>query len=269
MGKTTTKTKRKIVHIDEEKCNGCGLCIISCAEGALKIIDGKAKLVSDKYCDGLGACLGECPQGAIKIEEREAEEFDEAAVEHHLAEQRKAEANLPCSCPSTTVTDLRKDQKAEATLPCGCPSTTVTDFGKHEARATTQGQVARQQSALGHWPVQLKLVPPTAPFLQGADLLLTADCVPFAYANFHADFLKDRALLVACPKLDEFDAHLEKLTQIIRQAGLNSITVLHMEVPCCTGLVYMAKEAIKASGKNVPLNDVTIGVQGDRLPALQ
>ena len=247
MAKTTTKTKRKIVHIDEEKCNGCGLCIISCAEGALKIIDGKAKLVSEKYCDGLGACLGECPQGAITIEEREAEEFDEVAVEHHLAEQRKA----------------------EATLPCGCPSTTVTDFGKHEAKGTASGQVARQESTLGHWPVQLRLVPPNASFLQDADLLLTADCVPFAYPNFHTDFLKDHAVLVACPKLDDFDAHLDKLTQIIRQAGLNSITVMHMEVPCCTGLVYMAKEAIKASGKNVPLSDVTIGVKGNQLPARQ
>ena len=245
MAKTTTRAKRKIVHIDEEKCNGCGLCIISCAEGALKIIDGKAKLVSDKYCDGLGACLGECPQGAIKIDEREAEEFDEVAVEHHLTEQRKAEASLPC----------------------GCPSTTVTDFGKHEARGTAQGHIARQESTLGHWPVQLRLVPPNAPFLQGADLLLTADCVPFAYPNFHADFLKDHAVLVACPKLDDFPAHQAKLTEILRQAQLNSLTVVHMEVPCCSGLVHMAKQAINASGKNIPFKDITISVRGDCLPA--
>jgi len=247
MANTTTKATRKIVHIDEEKCNGCGLCIIACAEGALKIIDGKARLVSDKYCDGLGACLGECPQGAIKIEERDAEEFDEVAVEHHLAQKRTE----------------------EKTFPCGCPSTTVTDLGKREAKTAPHEDTARQESTLGNWPVQLRLVPPTASFLQGADLLLTADCVPVAYPNFHADFLKDHAVLVACPKLDDFDAHLDKLTQIIRQAGLKSITVLHMEVPCCSGLVHMAKEAVKASGKNVPLSDVTIGVQGALLPARQ
>ena len=247
MANTITKTTRKVVHIDEEKCNGCGLCIISCAEGALKIIDGKAKLISDKYCDGLGACLGECPQGAITIEEREAAGFDEVAVEHHLADKRKVEANLPC----------------------GCPSTTVTELGKRETQGTASGHAARQESTLSHWPVQMRLVPPTAPFLQGADLLLTADCVPFTYANFHSDFLADHAVLVACPKLDDFNAHLDKLIQILRQGGINSLTVVHMEVPCCSGLVHMAKEAIKASGKDIPLKDITIGVRGDCLPDKQ
>lgn len=244
MANTTTKAKRKIILIDEEKCNGCGLCAITCAEGALQIINGKAKLVSEIYCDGLGACIGECPQGALTIEERESAEFDEKAVEHHLKEKRKTEANLPC----------------------GCPSHTVTQFEKAETGKAVPDDAVRRESELGHWPVQLRLVPPTAPFLQGADLLLVADCVPFAYADFHHDFLKEHAVLVACPKLDDFDAHLAKLTEILRQSQVKSLTVLHMEVPCCSGLVYMVKQAIAASGKQIPFNETTIGVRGNLLP---
>jgi MinD superfamily P-loop ATPase len=201
-----TKTLRKIVKIDEEKCDGCGACIISCAEGALRIIDGKAKLVSETYCDGLGACLGKCPRDAITIEEREAEEFDEAAATGTIGESR-----------------------------------------------------------LTHWPVQLALVSPTAPFLKAADLVLAADCVPFTYAGFHRDFLGgNSALLVACPKLDDFAAHQKKLTEILKESGIKSLTVLHMEVPCCSGLVHMAKQAILASGNVVPFHEVTISVQGKR-----
>jgi len=243
MAETTIKVNRKIIKIDEEKCNGCGDCVLSCAEGALQIIDGKAKLVSDNYCDGLGACIGECPQGALIIEEREAPEFDEEAVEHYLKEKRKAEAELPC----------------------GCPSRTVTQFEKPVTEGFRTADSAHHESMLSHWPVQLRLVPPTAPFLMRADLVLVADCVPFAYADFHQDFLKDHAVLVACPKLDDFDAHLEKLTEILRRAQLNSLTVLTMEVPCCSGLVHMAKQAIAASGQEVAFNEVCIGVRGDRL----
>jgi NAD-dependent dihydropyrimidine dehydrogenase PreA subunit len=233
-----TKTTRKIVKIDEDKCNGCGACIIACAEGALKIIDGKAKLISEKYCDGLGNCL-DCPQGAISIEERKAEDFDEAAVEQH----RHAEA-------------------AEEKLPCGCSSTTVTQFERPPAPAET---ATAEKSRLGHWPVQLALVPPTAPFLKGADLVLAADCVPFAYAGFHRDFLENNtALLVACPKLDDFQAHQNKLNEILKQSGIRSLTVLHMEVPCCSGLAHMAKQAILASGNVVPFKDVTISIRGER-----
>lgn len=170
----TTNTLRKIVHIDEEKCNGCGVCVPSCAEGALQIIDGKARLINDKYCDGLGACLGECPQGAITITEREAEGFDEAAAKHHLEEKETTE-----------------------TLPCGCSSATVTQFDRPEEVAACPGEVTCQQSMLSHWPVQLRLVPPAAPFLCEADLLLTADCVPFAYGGFHHDFIRGHAVLVA------------------------------------------------------------------------
>lgn len=241
----TTKLLRKIVKIDEEKCNGCGLCVPSCAEGALQIIDGKAKLVSEQYCDGLGACLGECPQDAITIEEREVEEFNEEAVEHHLHSKEPVHVN---------------DE-----LPCGCPSATVTQFERETSTEIPAAEIAgvTPKSMLTHWPVQLTLVPPFAPFLEGTDLLLAADCVPFAYPGFHREFLKDHALLVACPKLDNFEAHLRKLTEILRQSEPKSLTVLHMEVPCCFGLVHMAQQAILASGKDIPFREITVGVKGD------
>ena len=241
----TTKTIRKIVRIDEEKCNGCGVCVPACAEGALQIIDGKAKLISEKYCDGLGACLGECPQGAITVEEREVEDFDEDAVKHHLQ--------------STDVADE---------LPCGCASATVTQFERQTGTEIPAVEVAEAapKPMLTHWPVQLTLVPPSAPFLQGADLVLAADCVPFAYAGFHQDFLRGRALVVACPKLDDFQAHLKKLTEILHHSDVKSLTVVHMEVPCCFGLVHMAQQAILASGKDIPFRKITIGVKGERKP---
>ena len=239
----TTRVLRKIIKIDEEKCNGCGACVPACAEGALQIIDGKARLISEIYCDGLGACLGECPQGAITIEERAAEAFDEEAVLHRLeVEEHVAEE-----------------------LPCGCPSAMVTQFERQEATGTVPREAVHRQSMLGQWPVQLTLVPPEAPFLQGADLVLAADCVPFAYADFHHDFLKDHALLVACPKLDDFQAHQRKLTDILRQSQVKSLTVVHMEVPCCFGIVHMAKQAILTSGKDIPFREVTIGIHGDKI----
>ncbi len=236
---TTTRTVRKIIRIDEEKCDGCGVCVPACVEGALQIIDGKAKLISEIYCDGLGACLGECPQGAITIEERTAEEFDEEATNLHL-EKKQTTGGLPRACPSATV----------------------TQFKKQETTGAAPRDAANQQSMLGHWPVQLTLIPPTAPFLQGTDLVLAADCVPFAYAGFHQDFLKDHSLLIACPKLDDFQAHLEKLTDILRHSSLKSLTVVHMEVPCCSGLVYMARQAIQLSGQDIPFKEVTISVKG-------
>jgi len=238
---TTTKTIREIIRIDEEKCNGCGVCVPACAEGALQIIDGKAKLISETYCDGLGACLGECPQGAITIEERAAEEFDGEAVKLHLEEKKHTMEELPC----------------------GCSSTTVTQFERQEVTGVAPRETTDHQSMLGHWPVQLTLVPPAAPFLQGADLVLAADCVPFAYAGFHQDFLKNHRLLVACPKLDDFQAHLKKLTDILSHSQVKSLTVVHMEVPCCSGLVHMAKQAIQLSGKDIPLKEVTVSIKGD------
>ena len=260
----TTKLLRKIVKIDEEKCDGCGVCIPSCAEGALQIIDGKAKLIKEQYCDGLGACLGECPQDAITIEEREAEEFNEEAVEQYRHSEEPAQEALPCGCSSSVVTQF--ESEADKELPCGCPSATITQFkapDRIEIPPPESAGVAAK-SMLTHWPVQLTLVPPSAPFLQGADLVLAAHCVSFAYAGFHQDFIKDHALLIACPKLDNFEAHQSKLTEILRQANLKSLTVVHMEVPCCSGLVHMAKQAILASGNVIPFNEVTIGVRGDR-----
>lgn len=239
-----TKTIRKIVKIDEEKCDGCGACVISCAEGALRIIDGKARLISETYCDGLGACLGECPQGAITVEECEAEGFDEEAVARHLQVKECADAELPCGCSSATVTRIERNAAV-------APAAVAAE--------------AAPESRLAHWPVQLTLVPPSAPFLRGAELVLAADCVPFAYAGFHRDFLGDNALLVACPKLDDFQAHQEKLTEVLRQSGLKSLTVVHMEVPCCSGLVHMAKQAILASGNVIPFREVTIGIKGDQI----
>ncbi|MFC1955672.1 ATP-binding protein [Chloroflexota bacterium] len=240
----TTKTIRKIIRIDEEKCDGCGACVPSCAEGALQIIDGKAKLISEIYCDGLGVCLGECPQGALTIEDRVAEEFDEDAANLHL----------------------EKEKNAEEKLPCGCSSATVTQFEKPGATEVAPIEATNQPSMLGHWPVQLTLVPPTAPFLQGADVVLAADCVPFAYAGFHQDFIKDHAVLVACPKLDDFNAHLKKLTDILSQSSVRSLTVVHMEVPCCNGLTFMVKQAMQLAGKDIPLKDVTVGIRGDLKP---
>jgi len=237
----TTKMLRKIVKIDEEKCNGCGICIPACVEGALQIIDGKARLVSEEYCDGLGACLGECPQGAITIEEREADGFDELATKHYLEEEKPGKDELPCGCPSAMVVQFEKPETAEIDL----------------------RSASAQQPMLGQWPVQLTLVPPSAPFLQEADLLLVADCVPFAYAGFHQDFLRDNAILVACPKLDDFQAHQGKLTEILRHSAVKSLTVVHMEVPCCSSLTHMAKQAIALSGKSIPFNEITIGVRGD------
>ena len=237
----TTTTLRNIVKIDEDKCNGCGLCVPACAEGAIQIVDGKAKLISEIYCDGLGACLGECPRGAITIEERAAQEFDEEDTKLYL------------------------EQKASATeeLPCGCSSATVTQFEQPAVTEGIQSEVTHHQPMLGHWPVQLTLVPPKAPFLQGADLVLAADCVPFAYAGFHQDFLKNHSLLVACPKLNDFQAHLKKLTNILSQSEVKSLTVVHMEVPCCFGMMHLAKQAIQLSGKDIPLKEVTIGIKGD------
>jgi ferredoxin len=234
-----TKTVRNIVKIDEEKCNGCGLCITACAEGALQIFDGKAKLISERYCDGLGNCL-KCPIGAISIEQRVAEDFDEAAVAQHLQAEK------------------------EETGPSGCASANVAQFLTKEAAPAIEE--VSIPSRLGHWPVQLTLVPPTAPFLKGADVVLAADCVPFACAGFHREFLGGgRALLVACPKLDDFPAHQARLTAILKQAGIKSLTVVHMEVPCCSGLVYMARQAILASGNSIPLRDVTVSIRGDRI----
>ncbi|MFB3887152.1 MAG: ATP-binding protein [Thermodesulfobacteriota bacterium] len=236
---------RKIVKIDEEKCNGCGLCIPNCAEGALRIADGKAKLISEKFCDGLGACLGHCPQDAIAVIEREAEDFDEKAVEiHHHKKQ-----------------DVQPQPKAQPVF-AGCPSSRAMHFEVSESKAE-RGSATRSVSMLSQWPVQLKLVPASAPYFREADLLVAADCVPFAYSNFHQDFLKGKIAVVGCPKLDDVQYYKEKLTEIFKANSIKSVTVAFMEVPCCFGLVKATEDAIAASGKKIPLEKVKIGIRGE------
>ena len=234
---------RKVVKIDEEKCNGCGLCIPNCAEGALQIVDGKAKLMSEKFCDGLGACLGHCPQDAITIIEREAEDFDEKAVEVHLHKKKEPHPKL---------------QPVFA----GCPSSRSIQFKPPESVSEARPAPSRT-SALSHWPVQLMLVPVTAPYFQNADLLVVADCVPFAYPNFHQEFLQGKAVVVGCPKLDDVQYYYQKLTEILQKNSIKSVTVPHMEVPCCFGLVKATEEAISASGKKIPFKTIKIGIRGE------
>lgn len=244
--------QRSIVKIDEEKCTGCGLCIPACAEGALKILDGKAKLVSDKYCDGLGACLGECPQGAITIEKREAEEFDEEAAEEHL----KRKPSVP------TVHHAHPTHQP-------CPSAQVMHFERNRTEKETVKTPGEMESTLTQWPVQLTLLPTNAPFLQNADLLIAADCVPFAYANFHNDFMRDRKLVVGCPKLDDAEFYKKKLTEIFKRSNIKSVIVVNMEVPCCFGLYHLVKEAIDSSGKTIPLRQETISIKGNKITGMK
>jgi Pyruvate/2-oxoacid:ferredoxin oxidoreductase delta subunit len=232
----TTKTLRKIIQIDQDKCDGCGNCITACAEGALALVEGKARLVSEIYCDGLAACVGKCPQDALHIIERESLAFDEEATNQHLQEKPRAVQSSQ-SCPGSAVRDLSP----------GAASSVAAD---------------RQPAMLSHWPVQLALVPPGAKFLNGTDVVLIADCVPFAYPNLHQDFLKEHSVLVACPKLDDAQAHLEKLAAILKEGDIRSLSVVHMEVPCCSGLAYIARQALKKSGKDIPFREITIGIKG-------
>ena len=241
---------RKIIEIDEEKCDGCGQCATACAEGAIEIRGGKARLVAETYCDGLGACLGECPQDAIRIIEREADAFSEELVREHLA-RLDAKPSLPAKpsgCPGAAVQSL--------------PSLHTIAPLRSASEGTAGGEPPANPSALGNWPIQLRLVPPHAPFLRGADLLLVADCVPFAMADFHRRLLRERPVVIGCPKLDDGQAYVEKLAAILTTADVHSVTVVHMEVPCCTGLVRIAEAAVQRSGGKVPLKDVTISIRG-------
>lgn len=244
--KSQGKVNRKIIEIDEERCDGCGNCVISCAEGALQIIDGKAKVISDNLCDGLGACLGECPQGALKIVEREADEFDEEAVEDHLESQKATEENK--------------------TMPCGCPSAHIQSFAP-APRANAPQPHEKADSALSHWPVQIRLIPPTAPFLKGADLLVVADCVPVAFPSLHHDFLEGKAVMVGCPKFDDAQAYIDKFAAIFETAGIKSVTTVVMEVPCCSGLPTIVKKGMEKAGVIVPSKLVTISTRGKILEA--
>ena len=251
---------RKIVKIDEEKCNGCSLCIPNCAEGALRIIDGKARLVSEKFCDGLGACLGNCPQDAITVIEREAEDFDEKAVEVHL--QGKHEAD------SVLASQPKPQPQPHPVSFTVCPSTMAMQFKPPESGVEPPRE-RTEVSGLGNWPVQLKLVPVNAPYFQEADLLIAADCVPFAYPTLHRDFLRGKTLVVGCPKLDDIEYYGGKLREIFANNSIKSVTILFMEVPCCFGLVKATEDAIAASGKEIPLKKVKIGIRGDIRPEEQ
>lgn len=235
--------KRKIIRIDEAKCNGCGKCIPNCSEGAIQLIDGKARLVSDLFCDGLGACLGHCPEGAITIEEREAGEYVPTSHGHN---------------------SFGGAQEAKTAL-CGCPAHKVMDFRKDAEVINKEEKMTKAKSQLRQWPIQIMLVPASAPYLNNADLLIAADCVPFAYAGFHEDLLKGKTLLVGCPKLDDAQVYQEKFIQMLKNNNIKSITYAYMEVPCCFGLVGIIKNAISASGKEVPFKEVVISIRGEKI----
>lgn len=243
------KVKRKIIKIDEEKCNGCGLCAPSCAEGAIQIIDGKARLAAEKFCDGLGACLGECPNDALRVIEQEADDFDERAVEEHLKAKEVSK------------------EKEELPMACGCPSAQIQSFptpkaGQEANQPVTNGSVP---SALSHWPVQIRLVPPTAPFLKGADLLVAADCTPVAYPNFHGEFLKGKAVMIGCPKFDDVQTYIQKFADIFSTAGIKTVTVVTMEVPCCQGLPVIVRKGMELAGQKIPMEQITISTRGEVL----
>jgi ferredoxin len=231
---------RNIIEIDEEKCNGCGNCVTDCAEAALQIVNGKAKIVKDLYCDGLGACIGGCPTGALKIVQREAVAFDEAATEKHIEEVKKMKET-----------------------PCGCPVTKAVDFSEKTGGQAGGHGAADLQPELTNWPIQLKLMAPTAPYLNGADLLIAADCTAFSAINFHGRFIKGKKTIIGCPKLDDAQFYLEKLTDMFKGNDIKSISVVRMEVPCCGGLAYIVKQAITNSGKDIPYSEVVIGIKGE------
>ena len=260
------KTRRKIVHIDEEKCTGCGECIPACHEGALQLVDGKARLVKEIYCDGLGDCLGTCPVDAIRVEEREAEEFDAGAVEEHLNQEAPEPASAcPGQCPGAAIRELFKDdapaEKAPADVPAGeCPrGDDPTGCGACCGAADTDQPPPSQ---LGHWPLQLRLVPPGAPFLEGADIVVCADCVAFAVPDFHTRYVAGHAVLVGCPKFDDLALYREKLKKIFELANPASVTVLRMEVPCCAGIAAAAIEACDTALPGMPVEVHTIGIRG-------
>lgn len=282
-------SKRKIIKIDEKLCDGCGQCLPNCPEGAIQVIDGKARLISDLFCDGLGACLGHCPQGAISIEEREAEEYDERKVmaniirqgphviQAHLAHLREhrqdgywrqavaflKENNIPA--PAEESASAGKHQQAGQAG--GCPGARVLDFRgqRKPARAARSAARPPAESQLRQWPVQLMLVPPFAPCLNQAHLLIAADCVPFAYAAFHEDLLKGRTLLVGCPKLDDLAVYRDKLARIFKTNEIKSVVYAHMEVPCCFGLTGIIQEALAAAGKNIPFKETVISIAGEKI----
>lgn len=247
--------KRKIIKIDEEKCNGCGQCAKACHEGAIGMVGGKAKLLRDDYCDGLGDCLPVCPTDAISFEEREAAAYDEAAVKAHIA--KRGQTSPIDGCPSSNV---HANKHNHAPLPCGCPGSNSKTI---ERKSVTPLQTVHEvTSHLSQWPVQIKLVPTNAPYFNGAKLLIAADCTAFAYGNFHEHFINNHITLIGCPKLDEGD-YSEKLTTILKENDIKSVTVVRMEVPCCSGIANATINALRNSGKMIPWQIVTISTNGE------
>jgi Pyruvate/2-oxoacid:ferredoxin oxidoreductase delta subunit len=275
--------KRKIINIDEEKCNGCGVCIPNCPEGAIQIIDGKARLISDIFCDGLGACIGHCPQDAISTEEREAEEYSE----------RKTMENIIKAGPKTIIAHLKhlkdhgemiyyneamdvlKEKEIEITIEddndkkecknfSSCPGSKVLDFSDKESEEDLSIKDAK--SKLRQWPIQLHLVPPNAPYFQLKDVILVADCVGYSIVNFHEKFLKNRSISIACPKLDSnIDIYLSKIISLIDDSKINTLTVMTMEVPCCSGLLNLAKKAVYEANRKIPIKSIVVSIKGDIL----
>jgi len=272
--------KRDMITIDEEKCTGCGECVPNCPEGAIQIIDGKARLVSDLFCDGLGACIGHCPEDAITIENREAEPYDEARVMEnivkagpatikahlkHLKDHNQTEYMAQGLAylreKGITIPDMSQGENAPA--PAGCPGMKVMDF-REEKSGIQDSQAISARSELRQWPVQLQLLNANAPYFQDSDVVIAADCAPFAYSNFHNRFLKGKTLIILCPKLDRvLEEYVEKLTEIFTNNNVKSITLVHMEVPCCFGLSHLVEEALKRSGKNIVIRDYTLSIKGD------
>ncbi|MCK9425159.1 MAG: 4Fe-4S ferredoxin [Ignavibacteriaceae bacterium] len=275
---------RKIIQIEEEKCDGCGECVPNCAEGALQIIDGKVRLISDLFCDGLGACIGHCPQNAITVIEREAEPYDEKQVMeyivkggsnvikahlHHLKEHREFDLLTQAldylndnGIENPLLKELDDIKKPEA---CGCPGSREMSFNEHEDENVLE-ENGKKISHLRQWPVQLHLVSPNAGFFKNADLLLAADCVPIAYPDFHKDFLQGKSIAIACPKLDSNkQVYLQKLVQMISDAKINSITVVIMQVPCCSGLIQLAMQAVEQAERIIPVKVVVVGIHGEIL----
>lgn len=233
--------KRAIIEIDKEKCNGCGDCVVACAEGALQIIDGKAVVVNDSFCDGLGACIGHCPTDALKIVQKEVVEFNEKAVAAHLQISEDKNYDVPCNCPGMAMQDFTHDA--------------AENLSSSPAPAFTESQ-------LRQWPIQLHLVNPDAPYFQNCNLLIAATCSAFSCGGFHHDFLKNHTLVIACPKLDRTEGYFEKLVEIIRKGAALSVAVVRMEVPCCQGLTRLVKDAIQASGRNIPFLETVISIKG-------
>jgi NAD-dependent dihydropyrimidine dehydrogenase PreA subunit len=268
--------KREIIKIDEEKCNGCGLCVPNCPEGALQIIDGKARLVSDLFCDGLGACIGNCPEGAIFVEEREAEEYDERKVMENIVKQGKNTIKAHLQHLKDHGADKYLKQAKDFLQEMGiddpikegihahgasCPGSRIMEFSKEEKSVTEGG---KRSSQLRQWPIQLHLLSPNAPYFIGKDVLLAADCTAFSIGDFHKDFLKGKTLAIACPKLDSGrDIYVDKIRKMIDEAKINTLTVLVMEVPCCSGLLQIAKKALDSATRKIPIKLIVVGIKGE------